>query len=108
MAYKYSLDPGLYVHADDPVDHRYAEVMAGQAQTPVGTDSKKPRVTLIVGPSPFTMPRGWEFFLTSPYEGVSYIGTVLHNAGYPVRIVDVRYDLDPLGSAYKQIMSGTD
>nr|WP_223166592.1 radical SAM protein [Nonomuraea sp. SYSU D8015] len=54
------------------------------------------------------MPRGWEFFLTSPYEGASYISTVLHNAGYPVRIVDVRYTPDPLRAAYEQVMSGTD
>jgi len=54
------------------------------------------------------MPRGWEFFLTSPYEGVTYVATVLHNAGYPVRIIDVRYDLNPLRSAYDQILEGTD
>ena len=51
------------------------------------------------------MPRGWEFFLTSPYEGVSYIATVLHNAGYPVRIIEVRYDVDPLKSAYDELES---
>jgi len=46
--------------------------------------------------------------LTSPYEGVTYIATVLHNAGYPVRIVDARYERDPLKAAYDQIMAGTD
>jgi radical SAM superfamily enzyme YgiQ (UPF0313 family) len=54
------------------------------------------------------MPRGWEFFLCAPYEGISYISTVLYNAGYPVRIVDVRYVLDPMGEAYRKIMEGTD
>lgn len=108
MAYQYSLDQGLYVNADSAPDKRYAELMAGQGRTPCSIDIKKPRVTLIVGPSPFTMPRGWEFFLTSPYEGIGSIATVLHNAGYPVRIVDVRYAVNPLLSAYNQIMEGTD
>ncbi|NEE09417.1 cobalamin B12-binding domain-containing protein, partial [Streptomyces sp. SID7499] len=34
--------------------------------------------------------------------------TVLHNAGYPVRIVDVRYTPNPLQAAYEQITEGTD
>jgi anaerobic magnesium-protoporphyrin IX monomethyl ester cyclase len=108
MAYTPSLDPALYTTAGGSVDQKYMDQMAGQDRTPVATDTRLPRVTLVVGPSPFSMPRGWEFFLTSPYEGVSYIATVLHNAGYPVRIVDVRYDLDPLRSAYEQVIDGTD
>jgi radical SAM superfamily enzyme YgiQ (UPF0313 family) len=108
MAYTPSLDPNLYVTAGASVDQKYMDQMAGQDRTPVATDTKLPRVTLVVGPSPFSMPRGWEFFLTSPYEGISYIATVLHNAGYPVRIVDVRYEIDPLRAAYDQIMEGTD
>jgi radical SAM superfamily enzyme YgiQ (UPF0313 family) len=82
--------------------------MAGQARTPVATDSGMPRFSIVVGPSPFSMPRGWEFFLASPYEGVSYIASVMHNAGYPTRIIDVRYAKNPLAEAYAQIMEGTD
>ena len=108
MAYTPSLDPALYTTAGGNVDQKYMDQMANQDKTPVATDSRLPRVALIVGPSPFSMPRGWEFFLTSPYEGVTYISTVLHNAGYPVRIIDVRYDVDPLRSAYDQIMEGCD
>ncbi|MEU3861035.1 radical SAM protein [Streptomyces sp. NPDC028722] len=103
-----SLALELYVNADDSVDHRYMNQMREQDTTPVPTDPSLPRFTLVVGPSPFTMPRGWEFFLTSPYEGATYISTVLHNAGYPVRIVDVRYELDPLQTAYDQIVGQTD
>jgi len=103
-----SLDLNLYTNADDVVDQRYMAQMRAQDEEPVGTDSSLPRFTLVVGPSPFSMPRGWEFFLTSPYEGATYISTVLHNAGYPVRIVDVRYALDPLKSAYDQIIGQTD
>ncbi|MFE0420246.1 B12-binding domain-containing radical SAM protein [Streptomyces tendae] len=108
MPRQLSLAPELYLDSNESVDHRYMAQMREQDETPVPTDSGKPRFTLVVGPSPFTMMRGWEFFLTSPYEGASYISTVLHNAGYPVRIVDVRYALDPVQEAYRQIMDGTD
>lgn len=103
-----SLAPALYTDANELVDARYMRQMREQDETPVGTDPSLPRFTLVVGPSPFTMPRGWEFFLTSPYEGATYISTVLHNAGYPVRVVDVRYTPNPLQAAYEQIMGNTD
>jgi anaerobic magnesium-protoporphyrin IX monomethyl ester cyclase len=108
MAYKPSLSEFLYTDANTSVDTFYRERMHGQDQTPTATDATKPRFTLVVGPSPFSMPRGWEFFLTSPYEGASYISTVLHNAGYPVRIIDVRFTPDPLQTALDQIKAGTD
>lgn len=108
MAYTPSLSPFLYQDANQAVDSFYRELMRQQDLEPLGTDSAKPRFTLIVGPSPFSMPRGWEFFLTSPYEGASYISTVLHNAGYPVRIVDVRYTPDALEEALRQIRAGSD
>lgn len=108
MKFKPSLARELYASADSQKDLFYQDLMTQQDKTPARTDTAKPRFALVVGPSPFTMPRGWEFFLTSPYEGATYIATVLYNAGYPVRIIDVRYDLDPLASAYEQIMQGTD
>ncbi len=108
MADKFSLDPGLYRQADSSVDARYMRQMAGQALTPCARDNSKPRITLVVGPSPFSMMRGWEFFITAPPEGLSCIATVLHNAGYPVRIVDVRYAVDPVREAYRQVLEATD
>jgi anaerobic magnesium-protoporphyrin IX monomethyl ester cyclase len=108
MAKLYSLASYLYVTSDSRNDQVLMDQMREQDITPVSTDSALPRISLVVGPSPFSMPRGWEFFLTSPYEGVTYIASVLHNAGYPVRIIDVRYELDPVRSAYDQIMEGTD
>ena len=108
MPRQLSLSPVLYTDANESVDQRYMTQMREQDESPVPTDPSLPRFTLVVGPSPFTMPRGWEFFLTSPYEGATYISTVLHNAGYPVRIVDVRYTPDPVQAAYDQIMQGTD
>jgi anaerobic magnesium-protoporphyrin IX monomethyl ester cyclase len=103
-----SLAPYLYNSAAAPVDTVLMDQMRNQDITPQATSSALPRVALVVGPSPFSMPRGWEFFLTSPYEGVTYIATVLHNAGYPVRIIDVRYEHDPVSVAYKSILEGAD
>lgn len=103
-----SLAIELYTNADEAADQRFITQMREQDVTPVPTDESLPRFTLVVGPSPFTMPRGWEFFLTSPYEGATYISTVLLNAGYPVRIVDVRYNPDPLRAAYAEILRDTD
>lgn len=108
MPPKHSLAPELYAWADRQQDRRLMAQMREQDQVPEATDHRLPRITLLVGPSPFTMPRGWEFFLTAPYEGVTYIATVLHNAGYPVRIVDVRYAVEPLVEACRQILAGTD
>ena len=108
MVRKLSLAPELYESADKKVDLNYMGQMREQDRAPVPTDRSLPRVSIVVGPSPFSMPRGWEFFLTSPYEGATYIATVLHNAGYPVRIIDVRYTPNALESAYAQIAEGTD
>ncbi len=108
MPRKPSLSEWLYTNADSDLDKHYRHVMREQDRAPEATDRARPRFTLLVGPSPFSMPRGWEFFLTSPYEGATYISTVLHNAGYPVRIVDVRYAIDPKAEAVRQILAGTD
>ena len=108
MATKLSLAPELYCKATDPLDRLLMEQMREQDVAPSPTDGALPRFTMVVGHSPFTMPRGWEYYLTTPFEGPSYITTVLHNAGYPVRIVDVRYALDPVGQAFREVMEGTD
>lgn len=108
MEKTHALSDDLYHIANDEVDQKLMELMSQQDKNPCPTDSSKPRISLVVGPSPFTMPRGWEFFLTAPYEGITYISTVLFNAGYPVRIIDVRYVKDPLQTCYDEIMEGTD
>ena len=103
MAKVPSLAPFLYVSSNSSTDVKLMEQMREQDITPRKTDSSLPRFSIVVGPSPFSMPRGWEFFLTSPYEGVTYIATVMHNAGFPTRIIDVRYELDPVRAAYDQL-----
>ncbi len=61
--------------------------------------NNKPSFGIVVAPSAFTVPRGWEFVLKQPFEGVSYIATVLHNAGYRVKIIDARWVSDPVARA---------
>ena len=39
---------------------------------------------------------------------MSYIATVSANAGFPTRIVDVRFEPDPLNAAFQKIMEDTD
>ena len=108
MARNFSLAPELYARANLDVDLTLMRTLRDHDGSPLRTDSFLPKFTLVVGPSPFTMPRGWEFFLTAPYEGVTYIATVLHNAGFPVRIVDVRYSRDPLREASEACRRDTD
>ncbi len=79
-----------------------------QAESPIQTDPTFPKVSLVVPPSPFTVPRGWLFVLYRPFEGVSYISTVLKNAGYPVRIIDVRKSPDPIGESLAEAVKDTD
>ncbi len=108
MTARRSLAPELYASANRPRDAALMARMREQDLTPISTDGSLPRFTVLVGHSPFTMPRGWEYYLTTPFEGATYIATVAHNAGYPTRIVDVRFAADPLEAAYRQIVAGTD
>jgi len=75
MARKFSLCPQLYAVANETVGNRYMAQIRERDRAPVETDESLPRFTLVVDPSPFAMPRGWEFFLTSPHEGAAYIST---------------------------------
>jgi len=74
-----------------------------EALKPLKTDNSKPGFAIIVPPSCFTVPEGWEFVLKQPFEGVSYIATVLFNAGFPVRIVDARFQNDPVKFALDSV-----
>jgi len=105
---KPSLAPELYLKAGSDKDIKLMNIMAEQDKCPVPIDHSLPTFSIVVGPSPFTMPRGWEFFLCSPYEGVTYIATVLNNAGFPVNIIDVRYSENPMEEAVSEILKNTD
>ncbi len=79
-----------------------------QAMAPEKIDESKPCFGIVVSPSAFTVPQGWEFVLKQPFEGVSYIATVLHNAGFRVKIIDARWVDDPIGTALAEILNGVD
>ncbi len=57
------------------------------------------RAGIIIPPSPFVVPNGWEFVHTAPFEGPSVIAAVLKGLGIEVVILDQREDFDPLSLA---------
>lgn len=71
------------------------------SQQPLPLDRGKPHFYLIVPSSPQIPTPGREFLLKTPIEGVSYISTVLKNAGYQVEIVDYRLQNKPLDELLK-------
>lgn len=79
-----------------------------QATKPEEIDNNKPCFGIVVPPSAFTVPKGWEFVLREPFEGVSYIATVLHNAGYRVKIIDMRWEANPINKVSDNISEGID
>ncbi len=74
----------------------------------ISNGAGKPRISIVVPPSVFTVPPGWEFVLRQPFEGVSYISTVLKNAGYPVRIIDARFYNQPAKQAAQEVLDSSD
>ncbi|MEK7449501.1 MAG: cobalamin-dependent protein, partial [Planctomycetota bacterium] len=66
-------------------------------------DDTKSSFGIVVPDSVFTVPEGWEFVLRQPFEGVSYIATVLHNAGCPVKIIDTRFSNNPVQQVIENI-----
>lgn len=50
---------------------------------------------LIVPPSPFVMPYGWEWAHYAPFEGPSMIAGLLKGLGYKVTLLDQRETYDP-------------
>lgn len=55
----------------------------------------KTSVGLIVPPSVFVVPRGWEWTHTAPFEGPSILAALIRGLGYPFRLFDQRDDFDP-------------
>ncbi len=53
------------------------------------------RIGIVVPPSPFVVPSGWEFVHTAPFEGPSVIAAVLKGLGFEAVILDQRADFDP-------------
>jgi radical SAM superfamily enzyme YgiQ (UPF0313 family) len=52
-------------------------------------------VALLVPPSVFVVPRGWEWVHTAPFEGPSILAALIKGLGYPFRLFDQREEFDP-------------
>ncbi|MDA8428458.1 MAG: radical SAM protein [Geobacteraceae bacterium] len=52
-------------------------------------------VALIVPPSVFVVPRGWEWTHTAPFEGPSILAGLIKGLGYPFRLFDQREEFHP-------------
>jgi radical SAM superfamily enzyme YgiQ (UPF0313 family) len=67
-------------------------------QLPLPIDAKQTsslHFGLIVPPSPFVMPYGWEWAHYAPFEGPSMIAGLLKGLGYKVTLLDQRETYDP-------------
>lgn len=53
------------------------------------------KIGIIVPPSPFVVPNGWEFVHRAPFEGPSVIAAVFRGMGLAVSLLDQRDDFDP-------------
>lgn len=53
------------------------------------------KIGIIIPPSPFVVPRGWEFVHRAPLEGPSVIAAVLRGLGLEVIILDQRENFNP-------------
>jgi hypothetical protein len=49
---------------------------------------------LIVPPSPFVVPVGWEWTHTAPFEGPSVIASVVKGMGFGFKLIDQREDFN--------------
>ena len=62
---------------------------------PSGKNKGNTKVGLIVPPSCFVVPRGWEFVHKAPFEGPSIIAAILKGLGLEVILLDQRENFNP-------------
>jgi anaerobic magnesium-protoporphyrin IX monomethyl ester cyclase len=68
------------------------------AQLPLPEEAKPSSTIhfgLVVPPSPFVVPTGWEWVHTAPFEGPSIIAGLLKGLGYRFTLLDQREIVDP-------------
>lgn len=76
----------------------YDETLNRLRALPLPTDAKitsSIHFGLVVPPSPFVVPRGWEWAHYAPFEGPSMIAGLLKGLGYRVTLLDQRDTYDP-------------
>lgn len=75
-----------------------ARTVARVAALPLPHEAKTVRtspVALIVPPSVFVVPRGWEWVHSAPFEGPSILAALVKGLGYPFRLFDQREQFEP-------------
>ncbi|HZV82488.1 MAG TPA: radical SAM protein [Geobacteraceae bacterium] len=81
-----------------PTLHNSPETIRRLAALPLpheATVSQATSVGLVVPPSVFVVPRGWEWAHTAPFEGPSILAALIRGLGYPFRLFDQREEFDP-------------
>ncbi|MBX3020562.1 MAG: B12-binding domain-containing radical SAM protein [Bdellovibrionales bacterium] len=84
--------------APDKSPSLYDETINRLRELPLPTEAKQTsslHFGLIVPPSPFVVPRGWEWAHYAPFEGPSMIAGLLKGLGYKVTLLDQRDTYDP-------------
>lgn len=79
-------------------DGPYAETMSRLRVLPTPEEARQTsslHIGLVVPPSPFVVPRGWEWAHTAPFEGPSIIAGLIKGLGYKVTLLDQREIYDP-------------
>lgn len=81
-----------------PTQHNSPETIRRLATLPLPHEARTTQATsvgLIVPPSVFVVPRGWEWAHTAPFEGPSILAGLIRGLGYPFRLFDQRDDFNP-------------
>jgi len=66
--------------------------------------SKKPyTIALIIPPSPQQPTPGREFLITGPFEGFTYVATLIKRMGFTINVIDCRLKENPEEYAFKLI-----
>jgi anaerobic magnesium-protoporphyrin IX monomethyl ester cyclase len=77
---------------DKPATQARLRKLAARPEPP---SSLLPRFGLVVPPSPYVVPTGWEFVHTAPFEGPSVIAGLAKSLGMPFEMLDQREAPDP-------------
>lgn len=56
---------------------------------------KNIKICMIIPPSPFVVPSGWEWVHTAPFEGPSIMAAIFRGLGYKFELLDQRENPDP-------------
>lgn len=75
-----------YSGATDPQEERLKDISLAAA-----APSRREKVILIVPPSPQVPTPGREFLVRGPFEGFTYIATLVKKMGFSLKVVDCRW-----------------